>query len=127
VTTDTAAPPRYNPEVVERAVLEEVLYLDPQHLTREELVRKMTVRPDEPGRGDDVAVASEISNARACCVTTPEPSCRHTQPPASPSCSSFPDCYDGTCQGEAWPPRDLSGGGGLGCDHGVKGVATALR
>lgn len=53
--TDT--PPRHDPEILERGVLEEVLYLDPQHLTREELVRKMTARRDGPGRGGDVTEA----------------------------------------------------------------------
>jgi hypothetical protein len=56
MTTDAAAP-RYDPEVVERAVFEEALFLHPQHLTREEFVRKMTARRDDPGRGGDVTEA----------------------------------------------------------------------
>jgi hypothetical protein len=57
VTADTTTPPRYDPEVLERAVIEEALYLHPQHLTREEFVRKMTVGPVDPGRGNDVTDA----------------------------------------------------------------------
>ncbi len=54
MTTNTATPPRYDPEVLERAVIEEALYLHPEHLTREEFVRKMTVRPGDRGRATDV-------------------------------------------------------------------------
>lgn len=57
MTGDTTTPPRYDPEVLEHAVIGEALYLHPQHLTREEFVRNMTVGPDDPGRGDDVNVA----------------------------------------------------------------------
>jgi hypothetical protein len=57
VTADTTMPLRYDPEVLERAIIEKALYLHPQHLTREEFVRKMTVGPDDPGRGNDVTEA----------------------------------------------------------------------
>ena len=56
MTTDTTTP-RYDPEVMERAVIEEALFLHPQHLARGEFVRKMTIRPDDPGRSDDVTEA----------------------------------------------------------------------
>lgn len=54
MTADTATPPRYDPEVLERAVIEEALHLHPEHLTREEFARKMTVRAGDQGRAADV-------------------------------------------------------------------------
>lgn len=58
MTADTTTPPRYYPKVLERAVIEEALYLHPQHVTREEFVRKVTGRSDDPGRGNDVIDAA---------------------------------------------------------------------
>jgi hypothetical protein len=54
VTADADKPPRYDPEILERAVIEEALFLLPQHLARDEFVRKMTVRSDDRSRAIDV-------------------------------------------------------------------------
>jgi len=55
MSTDDATPPKYNPVLVQHALLEEVVGLHPKHLSISQLTRRIVADPSDD-READVAI-----------------------------------------------------------------------